>query len=65
METSLKQIIYILHTTATTTYYLPVQLTKAALNKLWPDQSQLEKALKTLLADGLIETTGKKYKLPD
>ncbi len=32
---------------------------------LWPDKSQVELALKTLLADGLIETTGKnRYRLP-
>lgn len=31
---------------------------------LWPDSVQFEKAIKTLIADGLIETTGKKsYKL--
>ena len=37
--------------------------TLAKLSPLWPDQSQLEKALKTLIADGLIETTGKSYRL--
>jgi A/G-specific adenine glycosylase len=32
---------------------------------LWHDKSQVELALKTLLADGLIETTGKnRYRLP-
>ncbi len=35
----------------------------AKLSPLWPDQSQLEQALKTLIADGLIETTGKSYRL--
>ncbi len=34
------------------------------LSLLWPDAPQFEKGLKTLIADGLIETTGKKsYKL--
>ncbi len=34
------------------------------LSLLWPDALQFEKGLKTLIADGLIETTGKKsYKL--
>ncbi len=37
--------------------------TLAKLAPLWPEQSQLEKALKTLIADGLIETTGKSYRL--
>jgi A/G-specific adenine glycosylase len=41
------------------------KLTKPALVKLWHDPSQVEKALKTLIADGLIETTGKSFKLPD
>ena len=41
------------------------KLTKPALEKLWHDPSQVEKALKTLIADGLIETTGKSFKLPD
>jgi len=36
---------------------------KSVLAKEWPIQSQLEKALETLIADGLIETTGKSYKL--
>jgi len=40
-------------------------LSTVALRKLWHDPAQLEKALKTLLADGLIETTGKSYKLAD
>lgn len=35
----------------------------ALLTKEWPVQSQLERALETLIADGLIETTGKSYKL--
>jgi A/G-specific adenine glycosylase len=37
--------------------------TKSALSKAWPIQSQLEKALETLIADGLIETTGKSFRL--
>jgi len=37
--------------------------TKAALLKQWPVESQLESALKTLIADGLIETTGKSFTL--
>jgi len=40
-------------------------LTQVQLQKLWHDPSQLELALKTLLADGLIETTGKRFKLAD
>ena len=40
-------------------------LSKTEIKKLWSEEEQLEKALKTLLADGLIETTGKKYKLAD
>ena len=39
------------------------KVTLAKLTPLWPDSSQLEKALKTLIADGLIETTGKSYRL--
>ena len=40
-------------------------LTKARLSDLWNSDEQVEKALKTLIADGLIETTGKKFKLAD
>ena len=40
------------------------KLSKQKLSALWGDQSQLEKALKTLIADGLIETTGKSFQLP-
>ncbi len=39
--------------------------TKVQLKKLWHDDSQIEKALKTLIADGLIETTGKSFHLPN
>ena len=39
------------------------KLSKNKLHDLWHDESQLEKALKTLIADGLIETTGKSYQL--
>ena len=39
--------------------------TQFQLKKLWHDDSQLEKALKTLIADGLIETTGKSFRLPN
>jgi A/G-specific adenine glycosylase len=39
------------------------KLSKNRLVELWHDESQLEKALKTLIADGLIETTGKSYQL--
>ncbi len=42
-----------------------LKLTPSALKKLWDDDAQVEKALKTLLADGLIEATGKSYKLSD
>ncbi len=41
------------------------KLDRTKLSALWHDQSQLELALKTLLADGLIETTGKSFKLAD
>ena len=41
------------------------RLSKTQLHALWHEPSQLELALKTLLADGLIETTGKSYKLAD
>ena len=41
-----------------------VQASHNELSTLWPDADQFEKGLKTLIADGLIETTGKKsYKL--
>ncbi len=40
-------------------------LTKAQIQQLWDVPSQLEKALLTLLDDGLIEARGKsKYSLP-
>ena len=39
--------------------------TKASLYKLWDNNEQVNKALKTLIADGLIETTGKSFKLAD
>ena len=38
---------------------------KIALKKLWHDEDQVELALKTLLADGLVEATGKSYQLPN
>jgi A/G-specific adenine glycosylase len=41
------------------------KLTLVECKKLWDNDEQVEKALKTLLADGLIETTGKSYKLAD
>ena len=41
------------------------KLSELAIKKLWEDKSQMEKALKTLLADGLIETTGKSFRLPN
>ena len=39
------------------------KLSAMKLKSLWSDDSQIEKALKTLIADGLIETTGKSYRL--
>ena len=39
------------------------KLSMAALKNIWHDPSQVEKALKTLIADGLIETTGKSFQL--
>ncbi len=41
------------------------KLSGVALKKLWIDGLQLEKALKTLIADGLIEVIGKSYRLAD
>ena len=41
------------------------KLSGVAIKKLWHDNSQVERALKTLLADGLIETTGKSFRLPN
>ncbi len=39
------------------------KLTAVKLKRMWSDDSQIEKALKTLIADGLIETIGKSYRL--
>jgi A/G-specific adenine glycosylase len=40
-------------------------LTEGALKKLWPDQSQVEKALLSLMKDQLIESIPRKrYRLP-
>jgi A/G-specific adenine glycosylase len=40
-------------------------LTESTIKKLWPDQSQVEKALRTLLDDLLIEKqSAKRYRLP-
>ena len=39
--------------------------TKSALIKLWHDKDQSEKALKSLIADHLIEATGNRFKLAD
>lgn len=41
------------------------KLSKKQLHELWHLKSQLESALKTLIADGLIETVGNSFKLPD
>jgi A/G-specific adenine glycosylase len=41
------------------------KLSAIALKKLWDNDEQIEKALETLLADGLIEATGKSFKLAD
>ncbi len=41
------------------------KLTSSALKKLWDNEDQVEKALKTLTADGLIEATGRSFKLAD
>lgn len=40
------------------------KLTGAALKKLWNDDSQIERALKTLIADGLIECNHNSYRFP-
>ena len=40
-------------------------LTESAIKKLWPDESQVEKALKTLLEDQLIQALPRRrYRLP-
>ena len=40
-------------------------LTESSIKKLWPDESQLEKALKTLLEDQLIQKHPRnRYRLP-
>jgi A/G-specific adenine glycosylase len=40
-------------------------LTESAIKKLWPDESQVEKALKTLLNDQLIQALPRhRYRLP-
>ena len=40
-------------------------LTESAIKKLWPDESQVEKALKTLIADQLIQSLPRaRYRLP-
>jgi A/G-specific adenine glycosylase len=41
------------------------KLSKLKIHKLWNDEVQVEKALKTLIADGLIETIGKSFQLPN
>ena len=40
-------------------------LTESAIKKLWPDESQVEKALKTLIEDQLIQSLPRtRYRLP-
>jgi A/G-specific adenine glycosylase len=40
-------------------------LTESAIKKLWPDESQVEKALKTLIEDQLIQALPRRrYRLP-
>ena len=40
-------------------------LTESAINKLWPDESQVEKALITLLEDRLIQSMPRsRFRLP-
>ena len=41
------------------------KLNMSKILQLWHDQAQIEKALKTLIADGLIETIGKSFQLPN
>ncbi len=41
------------------------KLSETELKKLWSGGAQMDRALKTLIADGLIETTGKSYRLPN
>jgi A/G-specific adenine glycosylase len=37
---------------------------KARLDAVWGDEVQRERALETLIADGLVETAGDRYALP-
>ena len=41
------------------------KLSRLKIYQLWNDEVQVEKALKTLIADGLIETIGKSFQLPN
>ena len=41
------------------------KLNMSKIQQLWSDEVQVEKALMTLIADGLIETIGKSFQLPD
>ena len=41
------------------------KLSRITISSLWSDESQIERALKTLIADGLIETTGNSYRFPN
>ena len=41
------------------------KLGRLKIHQLWNDEAQVEKALKTLIADGLIETIGKSFQLPN
>ena len=41
------------------------KLIRITISSLWSDESQIEKALMTLIADGLIETTGNSYRFPN
>ena len=38
-------------------------ITQSELEKIWSDRSQYEKALASLLDDGLIEQRGKRFSL--
>jgi predicted transcriptional regulator len=40
-------------------------VTEAELKKIWSSRSQYEKALASLLDDGLIQKDGKRFRLAD
>jgi len=43
----------------------PGPVEKAQLDQIWPDPVQRERAISTLVTDGLVETTAAGYRLPE